>query len=49
MGGVSGWDGDAMGWLEDVLDSVQAFGRELIVAEGAEEFGNNDVDVAVAC
>lgn len=33
VGGVGGWDGDAVGRVEDVLDAVEAFGRELVVTE----------------
>lgn len=33
-----------MSWVEQWEDSVKAFGRELVVREGAEEFGDEDVD-----
>lgn len=33
-----------MSWVEQRQDSVKAFGRELVVREGAEEFGDEDVD-----
>ena len=48
MSRVGGWDGDAVGGVEDVLDAVQTFGGELVVAERAEQFGDEDVDVTVA-
>ncbi len=48
MGGVGGRDGDPVDWIQNMLDPVETFGRELVVAEGAEEFRNQDVDVAVA-
>lgn len=33
-----------MSWVEQWEDSVKAFGGELVVREGAEEFGDEDVD-----
>lgn len=33
-----------MSWVEQWEDSVKAFGRELVVREGTEEFGDEDVD-----
>lgn len=33
-----------MSWVEQWEDSVKAFWRELVVREGAEEFGDEDVD-----
>lgn len=33
-----------MSWVEQWEDSVKAFGGELVVCEGAEEFGDEDVN-----
>ncbi len=33
-----------MGRVEEGEDAVEAFGGELVVGEGAEEFGDEDVD-----
>lgn len=47
VGGVGFRDGDAMPGVEEWGHAVEAFGGELVVGEGAEEFGDEDVDGVV--
>lgn len=44
VGGVGLGDGDAVGWVQEGEDAVETFWGELVVGEGAEELGDQNVD-----